>query len=467
MRDFKLLINGNLVDGAKTLDVINPATEEVFSSAPRSDRAQLEEAVSAAKNAFPSWSRSTIKERGTLLLQLADVIEKHKDEFVKTLTLEQGKTLYESAFEFSLALQHLRYVASLDLPVKIIKEDRNQKVIQKNSPLGVIAIITAWNIPLYLLVIKSAPALLAGNTIVIKPAPSTPLTSLKFSELCADIFPAGVVNTVVDNNDLGELLTSHPDVAKISFTGSTETGKKIMKSVSGTLKRLTLELGGNDAAIVLNDVDPKEIAPKIFANATIFSGQGCLAIKRVYVHQSQYDEFCHELGMLATNVVVGDGTKAGTEMGPLQNKAQFDRVKTFLEDAKRDGNIVAGGNTPHPKGYFIQPTIVRDIDDTSRLVREEQFGPILPVLSYTEIDDAIERINNSPYGLGGSVWSKNIDHAVEVASRINSGTVWVNKHLDVQSDIPLRGAKQSGIGTELAQEGLEEFTQSTIINIAL
>ncbi len=467
MSDFRLLIDGKLVPGADELNVINPATGEVFARAPKADLAQLEEAVAAAKAAFPAWSAMPLRERGALLVELADAMEARKDEFVTLLTEEQGKTLRESAFEVSKAIHHMRYVASMDLPSEILKLDPTQKIIQQRTPLGVVAAITPWNVPVILLVVKAAPALLAGNTVVIKPAPTTPLTTLKFGELCADILPAGVVNIIVDQDDLGDALTSHPDIAKVSFTGSTATGKRVMASASGSLKRLTLELGGNDAAIVLDDADPKEVAPKLLASATIFAGQGCIAIKRVYVHESQYDEICDELGRLARDIVVDDGMKPGTGMGPLQNKAQFERVRGFLEEARQEGTIVAGGEVLDRKGYFVPPTIVRDIGDDTRLVQEEQFGPILPIMRYSNVDDAIVRANGSLYGLGGSIWSSNPDRAAKVAARINAGTVWINKHLDVQADVPLGAAKQSGIGVEMGQEGLEQFTQRTVINIAL
>ena len=239
-----------------------------------------------------------------------------------------------------------------------------------------------------------------------------------------------------------------------------------MASASGTLKRLTLELGGNDAAIVLDDADPKDVAQKIFAAAMANAGQVCIAIKRLYVHESIHDAVCEELGRLARERVVGDGLEPGTQMGPIQNQAQFEKVKGFLEDARRNGTIVAGGGVLERDGYFVQPTIVRDITDDARLVREEQFGPVLPALRYSDIDDTIARANDTDFGLGGSIWSSDRERAFRVAARVNAGTVWVNKHLDLGPDIPYAGAKQSGIGTELGREGLEEFTQATIINVA-
>jgi acyl-CoA reductase-like NAD-dependent aldehyde dehydrogenase len=466
MTDFRLLIDGKLVEGAGTLEVINPATGRTLTAAPRADRAQLHQAVAAAKAAFPDWSATPLRQRAALLVKLAGALEAEQGDFARLLTREQGKPLPQAQWEIAHSIAMFRYFATLDLPLEVLKEDATQKVVRQHKPLGVVAAITPWNFPVLLLIIKVAPALLAGNTVVAKPAPTTPLTTLKFGELCARVLPPGVVNIIVDQNDLGPALTGHPDVAKVAFTGSTATGKKVMENVAGTLKRLTLELGGNDAAVVLDDVDPKEMAPQIYAGAMFNAGQACIAIKRLYVHDSIYDAVCSELGRLARETVVGDGLEQGTQMGPIQNKAQFEKVKGFLEDARRNGTIVAGGGVLERQGYFVQPTIVRDIPDNARLVREEQFGPVLPVLRYSDIEDVIARANDTDFGLGGSVWSSDLDRAFAVAAKINSGTVWVNKHLDVGLDTPFAGAKQSGIGVEMGQEGLEEFTQATIINMA-
>jgi acyl-CoA reductase-like NAD-dependent aldehyde dehydrogenase len=466
MNDFRLLINGKLVEGAGTLDVINPATGRVLTTAPRADRAQLEQAVAAAKTACPAWSATPLRQRAALLVKLAEALEAEQDPLARLLTEEQGKPLPQALWEIAFSIAVLRYFATHDLPLEVLKEDGSQKVVRQHRPLGVVAAIIPWNLPLLLLMIKVAPALLAGNTIVAKPAPTTPLTTLRFGELCAKLLPPGVVNVVTDHNDLGAALTSHADVAKVAFTGSTATGKKVMASAAGTLKRLTLELGGNDAAIVLEDADPMEVAPKIYAAATVMSGQGCIAIKRLYVHESLYDAVCDELGRLARTTVVGDGLEPGTEMGPIQNQVQFERVKGFLEDARQNGTIVAGGGVLEREGYFVQPTIVRDIPDSARLVREEQFGPVLPVLRYSDIDEVVVRANDTEFGLGGSVWSSDRERAFRVATQINAGMVWVNKHLDAGLDTPFAGAKQSGFGVELGRQGLEEFTQATIINVA-
>jgi acyl-CoA reductase-like NAD-dependent aldehyde dehydrogenase len=464
--DFRMLIDGKLVAGATTLDVINPATGRVLTRCARADKAQLDAAVLAAKKAFPSWSTTTIESRRQTLLAIAAAFEARSAEFARLLTEEQGKPLAHAAYEIGGAVAMIRAFTAMDLPVKILRENASEKIVQQHAPLGVVAAITPWNFPLILLMIKVAPALLAGNTVVAKPAPTTPLTTLLFGELCQELLPPGVFNVIVDQNDLGGYLTQHPDVAKVAFTGSTATGKKVMASVAGTIKRLTLELGGNDAAIVLDDVDVKQTAAKIFQGAMVNSGQVCLAIKRVYVPDSMYEAMCAELTSLANATVVGDGLDAATQMGPLQNKVQFEKVKEFIEDARVRGKIVAGGKALNRDGYFIPPTIVRDIPDDARLVQEEQFGPVLPVLRYSNLDDAIARANGTEYGLGGTVWGSDSKRAYEVAQRIASGTVWVNKHLELPPDIPFGGAKQSGFGTEMGQEGLEEFTQSRIINMA-
>jgi len=317
-----------------------------------------------------------------------------------------------------------------------------------------------------LMAFKVPAALLAGNTMVLKPAPTTPLSTLRLAALIKDVLPPGVLNIIADAGELGAEMTAHPGIRKISYTGSTATGKKVMAGAADSLKRITLELGGNDASIVMAGSDPKAVAPKIFAGAFQNSGQVCIAIKRAYVHDSIYDAMCDELALLADAAVMGDGLEQGTQLGPIQNKTQYDRVMGIIESAKKDGKIIAGGERQGDKGYFIRPTIVRDITDGSRLVDEEQFGPVLPVIRYTDATDAVARANNSEYGLGGSIWSPDIEAAYALATRMESGTVWVNKHADLAPNIPFGGAKGSGIGAELGEEGLAEFTQLQVINVA-
>src|SRR6516165_5371327 len=430
MSDFRLLIDGRLVKGAGTLDVINPATGRTLTAAPRADRDQLAQAVAAAKAAFSAWSATPLPQRAALLVKLAEALEAQQGLFARLLTQEQGKPLPQALDEIASSIAAIRYFAALDLTPEVLKEDAARKVVRQHKPLGVVAAITPWNFPVLLLIFKVAPALLAGNTLVAKPAPTTPLTTLRFGELCQRVLPPGVVNVIVDQNDLGPALTAHPDVATVAFTGSTVTGKKVMASAAGTLKRLTLELGGNDPAIVLADVEPKDVASKIYTAAMANAGQVCIAIKRLYVHDSIYDAVCEELGRLARETVVGDGLDQATQMGPIQNQAQFEKVKGFLEDARQNGKIVAGGGVLEREGYFVQPTNDPDIPDSARLVREEQFGPVLPVLRFSDVDEVIARANDTEFGLGGSVWSSDRERAFRVATQVNAGMVWVNKHLD-------------------------------------
>lgn len=467
MSDFKLLIGGKLVDGAATSEVLNPATEAPVALCPRASKAQLDEAVAAAQAAYPAWSKTSIDERKKALLAMADAIQANIQDLARLLTQEQGKPLQAAMGEVFGAAAFFRYFTSLDLPAKEIQNDEKGRVEIRRRPLGVVGAIVPWNFPLILMAFKVPAALLAGNTLVLKPAATTPLSTLKFAELVKDLLPPGVLNVIADNNELGAEMTRHPGIHKISYTGSTETGKRVMAGAADALKRVTLELGGNDAAIVMPDVDPKETAPKIFNAAFQNSGQVCIAAKRVYVHESIYDAMCDELAKLAEAAVVGDGLEQGTQFGPIQNKAQFEKVLGYIEAGRKDGKIIAGGARKGDKGYFIQPTIVRDITDGSKLVDEEQFGPVLPVIKFSDASDAVARANASIYGLGGSIWSKDAEKAWDLAGEMESGTVWINKHADLQPHLPFGGAKLSGVGTELGEEGLKEFTQVQVLSMAL
>ena len=466
MSDFRMLIDGQLVDGDHTLEVINPATGRSFATVSRASVAQADQAIAAAKAAGPSWAATSMDDRRKLVLALADAIAARSDEIARVITSEQGKPLPEAKGELAWTDGYLRHYCTLGLPDRIIQDDEAAHIVVRHKPLGVVVGIIAWNFPLLVACWKIGPAILAGNTIVLKPAPTTPVTALLLGEICKDIFPAGVVNVIADDNDLGAHLTSHPDVAKIGFTGSTATGKRIMASSANTLKRLTLELGGNDPAIVLEDVDVKQTAQAIFNNAFLNNGQVCVAVKRAYVHNDIYDAMCSELAALANAAIVDDGSKQGTQLGPIQNKAQYEKVKGFIETARRDGTIIAGGEVIERDGYFIRPTIVRDVTDGHQIVDEEQFGPILPVIRFDNVDDVISRANNSECGLGGSVWSKDIARATDIAGQIESGQMWVNQHIAIGPHIPMAGFKGSGLGVEQSVEGFAEYTQIQVINVA-
>ncbi|SPS01810.1 aldehyde dehydrogenase family protein [Cupriavidus taiwanensis] len=460
-----MLIDGVLVKGAATMDVVNPATGRIFGVAPRASANQVEQAIASAKSALAKWSRSDLTHRRSVLRDIADVVDANANQLACMLTQEQGKPIADAMTEVQGTAAFFRYVAAAELGPISLEHSEVRQVELHRRPLGVVAVIVPWNFPLLLMAFKVPGALLTGNTVVIKPAATTPLTTLIFARLVASIVPAGVLNVITDRNDLGSILTSHPDVAKVSFTGSTATGYSVMANAAKTLKRVTLELGGNDPAIVLDDAVPADIAPGIFRAAFFNAGQACIAIKRLYVHASIYDELCAELARLATGVTVGDGLDSRTTMGPLQNSVQYEKVKAILADAATKGRIVTGGQIDDGKGYFIRPTIVADIEEGARLVDEEQFGPVLPLIRYTDLDDAIRRANASEYGLGASVWSSDVSRARDVAERLVCGSVWINQHLDLAPHIPQAGAKQSGFGVELGGEGLLEFTQIQVVNI--
>lgn len=466
MTEYRLLIDGKLVPGDMTMEVVNPATEEVLAHAPRASVTQLDAAVAAARAAFPAWAARDIAERRRMILAIADRLEVRCDEFARLLTQEQGKPLPEATAEIVYTCAFIRHLASYDLPVKVIEDSDTRLVQQFRRPLGVVGAIIPWNFPVLIVAFKLPLALLAGNTVVLKPAPTTPLTTLRLGEIMAEVLPPGVVNIITDQNDLGARLTAHPDIAKISFTGSSATGQKVMASAASTIKRLTLELGGNDAAIVLPGADPAKVAPGIFAGAFLNAGQVCLAIKRAYVHGSIYEEVCARLAELADQAVVGDGLEQGTTIGPVQNRMQFEKLKGFLDAARAEGRIIAGGEAVEGPGFFIRPTIVADVANGTRIVDEEQFGPILPVIRFDDVETALLHANDTPWGLGGSVWGEDRALARKVAERVESGSVWINKHLDFGPNMPFGGAKQSGLGVEFAEEGLAEFTQIRVLNEA-
>jgi acyl-CoA reductase-like NAD-dependent aldehyde dehydrogenase len=463
----RMLIGGKLMAGAGSMDVINPADEEVIAACPRVSKEQLDAAVAAARAAFPSWKTLDWKDRQTCLARIADAIDNHTSELARILTLEQGKPLSDATAEVQGTSGFFRYFAGLPEPEWDKAAKTGEAVQIRRRPLGVVAAITPWNFPLALMAFKVPPALLTGNTVVLKPAGTTPLATLRFGEIVSGIVPPGVLNVISDANDMGAELTGHPDVDKISFTGSTAVGRKVMASAAETLKRVTLELGGNDPAIVLPDVDPTDVAKKIFQSAFQNAGQICIAVKRAYVHEAIYDRMCTELAQLADKAVVGDGFDANVQIGPIQNKKQYEKVLEFIEDGRSNGKIIAGGEPVGNRGFFLKPTIVRDIEDGTRLVDEEQFGPVLPVIKFSDIDSVVARANNSPYGLGASVWSGDTEKARALAGDLEAGTVWVNKHLDLAPNIPFAGAKSSGLGSELGDEGLMEFTQLHVINVGV
>jgi acyl-CoA reductase-like NAD-dependent aldehyde dehydrogenase len=466
MAEFTMTINGKAVAGSKTVGVINPATGKVFAQVPDCSKAELDQAMDAAQKAFTTWSKD-INLRRKVLGECSAALMNPPEGLARTLTQEQGKPLDKAGQEVMGTAFWAQYTSTLELPVEVVQDNAQSHIEVRRKPLGVVAAITPWNYPIMLAMWKIAPALLAGNTVVLKPSPFTPITTLMLGEILRDIIPPGVLNVVSGGDELGAMMTSHKVPRKISFTGSVETGKKVAAAAAPDLKRVTLELGGNDAAIVLPDVNPKEVAQKIFWGAFENSGQICSAIKRVYVHEKVYSTVLETLGEIAQGVKVGNGLDAGTQLGPLNNKPQFERVTELVEDAKKHGaKIVTGGKRIGNEGYFYAPTIVSEISDGVRLVDEEQFGPALPVMPYKDVDEAVRRANSTTYGLSGSVWGTDSDQAAEVAKQLECGSAWVNQHLAIAPNLPFGGAKWSGIGVENGPWGLLGFTEIQVVNVA-
>ncbi len=462
----KMLVGGKLVHGDRALDVVDPSMGETIAEVGCASEAQADEALRAARAAQPGWAAEPWGMRARLLLRFADGIRARAAELAELLVREQGKPLAEAQGEGAYAEGYVRHFAGLTLPTETLRDGPGGRVELRRRPLGVVLAIAPWNFPLLIPAYKIAPAVLAGNAVVLKAAGTAPLSALALAGIAADLFPPGVVNVVVDRNDLGPYLTGHPEVDKISFTGSTAVGREVAAAGANGLKRLVLELGGNDAAIVLDDVDVERTADAIVDAAFYNAGQGCLVVKRAYVADRVHDAFCERAAARAGAIRIGGGLDPRTGMGPVQNERQFEKARRFLEIARRDGTVLVGGETPPGSGYFVQPTVVRDVEDGSPLVDEEQFCPVLPIVRMTRTEDALAAVNRGDYGLAGSVWSGDPAAARAVGERMATGTVWINQHLNVGPDVPTAGARRSGLGVEWGALGLAEFTQVNVINQA-
>jgi len=464
VKSYPMTIDGESVDAPRNAEVIDPATGEAFARVPIGDASHVELAVAAARKAFAAWSGLADSERQRHLQQLAQLLEANASALAELVSRESGKPLgglggVGANMEVGGSVLWTQAAAALEMPVEVIQDDDAARVEVRRKPLGVVASITPWNWPLMIAIWHVMPALRAGNTVVIKPSENTPVATLRFVQLAAEVLPRGVLNVLSGGGDVGAALTAHGDVNKIVFTGSTPTGQRIMAAAAPTLKRLTLELGGNDAGIVLDDVDPQAIAPKLFGVAFHNNGQTCACLKRLYVHDSVYDALCQALVRCARAVVVGDGMTEGTELGPLQNARQREIVHEMVEDARSSGaRVLTGGAMRAGGGFFYEPTIVAEARAGMRLVDQEQFGPALPLIRYSDLDAVIAEANDNPCGLGGSIWSGDPARAAQLADRLECGTVWINDHGAVRPDAPFGGVKQSGIGVEFGHHGLAEYT---------
>ncbi len=462
----EMTIGGAAVPASDRFEVLNPATGAVVDTAPNATAADLDRAVAAARAAQGPWAARPDAERAALAARVAETITANAEELARLLTLEQGKPLngLGSRWEIGGAAAWAGYTAGLSLPPEVLQDTNEGKVELTRKPVGVVGSITPWNFPVMIAVWHFLPAIRAGNAVVLKPSPLTPLATLRLAALVSEVLPAGVLNVVAGDDkgfNVGAAMSAHPGIDKIVFTGSTATGRAVMRSAADTLKRLTLELGGNDAGIVLPDASPEKIAEGLFWGAFINNGQTCAAMKRLYVHDSIHDAVCDALVAYAEKIPVGDGLDEASVLGPVQNRMQHDKVSRLVADAVSRGKTLLGGAPG--EGLFFPPTIVAELANGDALVDEEQFGPALPVIRYTDLDAAIAAANDSPNGLGGSVWSADIEAAKAVGRRLDCGSVWINKHGAIQPNAPFGGVKQSGFGVQFAEEGLKENTTVQVV----
>ena len=467
---YDMTIGGKKITADSYTDILNPAnTDEVVGQAPVGTSKHLDQAIAAARKAFESWRHSSEKERTEACQAIANVVTDNAEELAVLLTKEQGKPLggLGSNFELGGCGGWAGYTASLSLPDKVLEDSEEKKVIMKREPLGVVGSITPWNWPLMIAIWHIVPGIRTGNAVVIKPSPVTPLSTLRMVELSNEVFPPGLLTVVSGGDELGAELTNHPGINKIVFTGSIATGKKVMASAANSVTPVTLELGGNDPGIMLPGTDPSQFVEGLFFGSMINSGQTCGALKRLYVHEDDLDAVSSALVEFSKNIPMGDGMEESSMLGPLQNKRQFDRVVELVEDAKaHGGKALIGGEATGGANYFYPVTFVTGVSDGVRLVDEEQFGPVLPIITYTDLDDAIRRANGTDFGLDASVWGEDRDETARVAAQLEAGTVYENKHADIAPHIPFGGIKCSGLGVEFGEEGLAAYTSIKVINAA-
>lgn len=466
---YTLTIGGKAVPTASTFDVLNPFDETVVAACPQGTVELVDRAVQAARQALPAWAAADDGDRVSKLHAIADLIERHQSELSTLLTREQGKSQSGPGanFEVGGAVAWTRATASLSLPEEVIQNDASGQIVLRRKPVGVVGSITPWNWPLLIATWHLMPAIRVGCTVVIKPSPFTPLSTLRLVQLMNEVLPAGVVNVVTGGPEVGHHITNHPRIDKIVFTGSIDTGKKVMESASRSLKRVTLELGGNDAGVVLPGTRIEPLLEKLFWGCFINSGQTCAALKRLYVHESQYEEVVAKFAEYVQKVPVGNGLDPNTLIGPVSNRMQLDKVISLVEEARaRGARIVTGGKQPAGRGFVYPLTVIADATDDMRVVKEEQFGPVIPVIKYSSVEEALQRANALEVGLGGSVWSNDPEEGARHARRLECGTAWVNQHGALHPMAPFGGVKCSGMGVEFAVDGLKEYTTVQVVNVA-
>lgn len=462
-----MYINGHKVLGTgKTIDVINPASLDVIASVPSTTPEQLDECVAQAKHAFTSWKNVDDQEIVQAFYAIAEDVLSYKYELAQLITLEQGKPLFLAEVEVDLTVQWINYIAGLTIPVDKFQDINGKKITVYNRPLGVIASITPWNWPLMIAAWHLFPAIKTKNCVINKPSEYTPLSTIKFIDIINKHLPAGVCSVVLGDGQIGSTLTAHPDIEKVTFTGSTSTGQRILQNSINTLKSVVLELGGNDVGIVLDDVDIEITCQKLFMSAFLNAGQTCACLKRLYVHDKIYDQVVQKLTEIINAQVIGEGMASTTTFGPVQNKMQFDKVQRLIEDAIEQGaTVIQSIQTKPEKGYFIPPTLVLDASEDTAVVEQEQFGPVLPIIRFSDVDKVLKSTNQSEFGLGGSVWTKDLEKAQKIAERMETGTVWINSHADLSPEAAFGGWKLSGLGYSFGLGGLLQYTHKQSIHL--
>lgn len=469
MKTYPLIVDGQLITTGKMLEVDNPADGSIVGQCPTADLALLDRAVAAARKALPAWSATPDSERVAKLMQIGDLIEKHHAELAELVTREQGKPQngMGANVEAGGTAAWARVTASLSIPVETIQDDATGKITIERRPVGVVGSITPWNWPMLIAAWHVMPALRAGCTVVNKPASCTPLSTLRLYELMNSVLPPGVVNCIAGPGVIGDRMSKHPGINKIVFTGSTGTGKSVLAGTVETVKRVTLELGGNDAGIILPGTKIDPLLEKLFWGCFINGGQTCAALKRLYVHESQYEEVASKFADYVAKIPVGNGMDPKSLIGPVTNAAQREVVSSFVEDARKKGaRILTGGKMPSGPGYFYPLTVVADCTDDMLLVKEEQFGPAIPLIKYQTVEEAIARANALDVGLGGSVWGNDVAEATRYAVRLECGTTWVNQHGGLHPLACFGGVKTSGLGTEFNVDGLKEYMTIQTVNVA-
>jgi phenylacetaldehyde dehydrogenase len=469
MKTYAELLEAITATSGEARDAVDPATGEVIGKSPTQTIADLEAAIDTAEAAQPAWAALSDDERKAYLHRAADAIKDSAEALAELLSREQGKPLNgpNARFEVGGCEVWTRTAADTPLPVEVLIDDESGYAEMHYRPIGVVGAISPWNWPMMISIWQIAPSLRMGNTVVIKPADTTALSVRALVAVMNQVLPEGVLNIVTGpGRTVGDALTKSPKVGQIMFTGSTPVGKQIIEASADNVTRLTLELGGNDAGIVLPDVDPAAIAEGLFWGAFINTGQTCAALKRLYVHDSIYDQVVEELAKFAQNVPMGVGLDENNVLGPLQNRNQFDTVDRLVKAAKDSGaRVVLGGDPDYDAaGNFYPTTIIADIDPHNDLVVEEQFGPALPVIRYTDLDDVVGLANELEFGLGSSVWSADRASALAVAARLKAGTTWINSHGGLHPMVPFGGAKHSGYGREFGVEGLKAVSEPHVIS---